>query len=276
MFIGMEKDMRNNKDRNKNDIYQYGLKLWKISSFMLLLFSLFMIGTTLYGLKKENDYFEVLAAAKEEQMTVKNKESSIEEEQKNDPIKYEKLVTQNKDFFGWIKIENTPLDYPVMYSPDDPEFYLSHDFEKNKSISGIPFVDGDYTEGCGIYIIYGHNMKNGTMFHTILGYKDYDFWQQHKIITFHTLSEDQTYEVVSAFYSKTYRKDEKNVFRFYNYKDIRDEKTFYEFAGNVKESALYETGEMPIYGDELLVLVTCSYHTEEGKFVVVARRIQQE
>lgn len=58
--------MRNNKDRNKNDIYQYGLKLWKISSFMLLLFSLFMIGTTLYGLKKENDYFEVLAVAKEE------------------------------------------------------------------------------------------------------------------------------------------------------------------------------------------------------------------
>lgn len=265
--------MRNNKDRKQNSIHQYGLRIWKISSFVLLLFSLFMIGTTLYGLKKENDYFEILAAAKEEQMAVENNGDGIAEEQKDGHIQYEKLATQNKDFFGWIKIETTPLDYPVMYSPDDPDFYLSHDFKKNKSISGVPFVDGDYTEGCGIYIIYGHNMKNGTMFHTILNYKDYDFWQQHKIIDFHTRSEDQTYKVVSAFYSKTYREDEKNVFRFYNFKDVRDEKVFYEFVENAKESALYETEEMPVYGDELLVLVTCSYHTEEGKFVVVARRM---
>ncbi len=95
-------------------------------------------------------------------------------------MKYQELIEQNNDFFGWIKIEDTLLNYPVMYSPDKPDFYLYHDFSRKKSISGVPFLDAEYKDNNGLYIIYGHNMRNGTMFNTILKYKDFEFWKQHK------------------------------------------------------------------------------------------------
>lgn len=273
----MKRDMLDDRKNKRN--MKCVRNLWMISSLILLLLSLFMIGKTLYGLKKESAYFEVLAlTAAEEEKTGKILKSgnAAWKGQKEEHINYQKLVAQNDDFFGWIKIDDTSLDYPVMYSPDSPNFYLFHDFDKNKSISGVPFVDGECSKNGGIYMIYGHNMKNGSMFHVILKYKDFDFWQQHKKIVFNTTEEENTYEVVSAFYSEVYQQDQKNVFRFYDYKDLSDEDTFYEFISNVQKNSLYETGITPVYGEGLLVLVTCSYHTEEGRFVVVARHVQEQ
>ena len=248
-------------------------------SFSMLIFSLFMIGKTYYGLEKERENFEKIAVIVSEQEQLSKDIKSIDsnssyKSQDEKYTKYQKLIEQNNDFFGWIKIEDTYLDYPVMYSPNEPNFYLYHDFSKNRSVSGVPFVDVECKGNNGICIIYGHNMKNGTMFNTLLKYKDFKFWKQHKEIVFNTLKEDKVFEVVSAFYSKVYEKDEKNVFRFYDYKDLSDEKTFYEFVSNIQKNSLYDTGITPVYGEELLLLVTCSYHTDDGRFIVVARYVQ--
>lgn len=250
-----------------------------ITSLILLIFSLFMIGKTYYGLEKEKIYFKKLAftVAEKEHLSECFKptdEKIFYKEQDAKYMKYQELVEQNNDFFGWIKIEDTTLDYPVMYSPNEPDFYLCHDFSKNSSISGVPFVDVECKDNNGIYIIYGHNMRNGTMFNTILKYKDFEFWKQHKKIVFNTLKEDKVFEVVSAFYSQVYTKDQKDVFRFYDYKDLSEEKTFCEFVSNVQKKSLYDTGITPTYGEEVLLLVTCSYHTNEGRFVVVARHAE--
>lgn len=192
-------------------------------------------------------------------------------EEKTDP-RYMELKKSNPDFFGWLSIEGTVLDYPVMYTPNDPEYYLHRNFDGEYSYSGVPFIQGDCREGCGNYLMHGHNMKNGSMFAGILFYKDKSYWKEHPVISFDTPYENGEYEVMSAFYSKVYMSDEENVFKYYKYTDLSDKKVFDEYAKQVKAAALYDTGVDAEYGDEFITLSTCAYHTENGRFVVVARK----
>ena len=185
--------------------------------------------------------------------------------------KYDVLYEKNQDLFGWIKIDGTKVNYPVMYTPDDPEHYLHRAFDGSRSSSGVPFLDGDCYEGCGNYIIYGHHMNNGSMFAALSDYAKEDFWKEHPTIRFDTLDRAGKYEVLAAFYAKVYRVDDEDVFRFYAYTDLTDEETFNEYVSRVSEVSLYDTGVTAAYGDSLITLTTCSYHTSNGRFVVVAR-----
>jgi len=185
---------------------------------------------------------------------------------------YDDLYKQNSDFFGWLRIEDTSLDYPVMYTPEDPEYYLHRAFDKSYSSSGVPFLDGNCYEGGNNYLIYGHNMKRGSMFSVLLSYEEQSFWQQHPTIVFDTLYEHGEYEVIAAFYSKIYPEDTQGVFRYYQYTDLTDKTVFEEYLSQVQDSSLYDTGIEASYGDTLLTLSTCAYHTENGRFVVVAKK----
>ena len=184
---------------------------------------------------------------------------------------YASAYEQNPDLFGWVCIEGTVLDYPVMHTPDDPEKYLRLSFKGETSTAGTPFMDAK----CGIdsdnYIIYGHNMKNGTMFREILQYADKSYWQEHPVIRFDTLYEQGEYEVLAAFYDRVYYADE-NCFKFYRFIKAADKADYDNAIQNYKEKSLYDTGVTAEYGDKLITLVTCSYHEEHGRFVVVARQ----
>lgn len=184
---------------------------------------------------------------------------------------YAHLKEQNGDFFGWLSIEGTIINYPVMYTPKDPQYYLHRAFDKTGSQSGVPFLDATCFDDCGNYLIHGHNMKNGTMFASLLSYAQMDYWQAHPVIQFDTVEEMDAYEVLAAFYSKVYGQDEEG-FRYYEYADLTNSEDFYAYLEQVKQSALYETNIVAEYGDQLLTLSTCSYHTEDGRFVVVARK----
>lgn len=189
--------------------------------------------------------------------------------------KYDELYNKNPDFFGWLKIEGTKIDYPVMYKPEDPEYYLHRDFYGKYSDSGMLFIDGQCPRVSNYYLIYGHHMNNGTMFGELPNYAKVDFYKEHKIIFFDTRYENRDYEVVAAFYGKIYPKEEeKDHFCYYNVKELSSEKEFTDYVKNVKANAIYETGITPKFGDELITLSTCNYHTEDGRFVVVARRIK--
>ncbi len=187
---------------------------------------------------------------------------------------YLPLKEENEDFFGWLSIEGTKIDYPVMYTPDDPEYYLHRAFDRSASKSGVPFLDAACSDEGGVYLIYGHNMKNGTMFASLFSYAKKTFWQEHPSIRFDTLAEEGTYAVLAAFYTKVYAESETG-FRFYQ-TDLSDEKLFYEYIEDIKSQALYDTGISAEYGDQILVLATCSYHTDHGRFVVVARKEDDE
>lgn len=186
---------------------------------------------------------------------------------------YAPLYEQNADFFGWISIEGTDIDYPVMYSPDRPEYYLKRAFDGSDSASGALFIDGNCPADGNYYLIYGHHMKNKTMFGQLPNYADYSFYEEHPVICFDTLYEQRKYQVVAAFYSRLYWQDETGVFRYYQYTDLTNEAVFKEYIEQVQTAAIYDTGYTATYGDELLTLSTCNYHTQDGRFVVVARGI---
>lgn len=187
------------------------------------------------------------------------------------------LYEENPDVAGWVRIDDTKLDYPVMYTPDEPEKYLRMDFDGHFSVGGLPFLE----DGCSLepesdnLIIYGHNMNNGSMFRAMMSYDNKNFWESHPNIYFSTLYEERTYEIIAAFYDRVYYSHE-DVFKFYQFIDAEDEEHFNEAMTYYKEHSLYDTGVTAEYGDKLLTLVTCAYHVDNGRFVLVAREIPDE
>ncbi len=180
------------------------------------------------------------------------------------------LWEQNNDFAGWLSIAETGIDYPVMFTPNEPEYYLRKGFDKSYADSGSLFIgEGCEPEGSNV-IIYGHHMNDGTMFGSLLEYADPAYYQAHPTIRFDTLHANAEYEVISAFYSRIYKVDETNVFRYYQYTDLTDPAQFNGYMTQISAAALYPTEATAEYGDRLLTLSTCSYHTKDGRFVVVA------
>ena len=189
---------------------------------------------------------------------------------------YQELYEENNDMVGWIKIEGTKVNYPVMQTLDDPEFYLRTNFEKKESYSGLPFLDSrsDLTEKGLNLLIYGHNMKSGAMFGQLPNYESKGFWQKHPIIQFDTLTEERRYEIMAMFRSRQYNEDEDDIgFHYYEMIDLTEWSAFNSYVNQAKESSMIDTGVTASYGDEILTLSTCSYHTNAGTFVVIAKRI---
>jgi len=185
--------------------------------------------------------------------------------------KYVDLYLRNPEFFGWIKIDGTQIDYPVMRSFDDNDEYLHADFDGNYSYPGIPFADINSSYETDNILIYGHNMIDGTMFRSLIKYDKESYWKEHPTIMFSNLHEDFEYEVLAAFYDRVYRKSD-TCFKFYQFIDAADQEEFDYAISQFKEKSIYDTGVDAVYGDKLITLVTCAYHVENGRFVVVARR----
>ena len=182
---------------------------------------------------------------------------------------YRQFYKQNPEMVGWIQIEGTIIDYPVMHTPDDPEKYLQKDFWGEYSQSGVPFIDYRCTEDSDNLLIYGHNMSDDTMFHTLVEYRLKSYWLEHPVIRFDSLYEEREYEIMAAFYDRIYYEHETN-FRFYNFIDAKNEADYNKAVKKFKEKSMYDTGVTPEYGQQLISLVTCTYREENGRFVVVA------
>ena len=184
------------------------------------------------------------------------------------------LYAQNPEIVGWVRIEDTKLDYPVMYNLDEGFKYLHLTFDGKKAFVGTPFVD----KGCLVdpesqnLIIHGHNMKNGTGFRAITGYTNESYWEEHPTIFYSTLYEEREYEVIAVIRDRVYKTTD-TCFKFYEFIDPETEEEFIEGIEYFKEHSLYDIEATAEYGDKLLTLVTCAYHTEKGRLVVLAREI---
>ena len=181
------------------------------------------------------------------------------------------VAADNADTIGWLRIDGTVIDYPVMHTPTDPEKYLHTNFKREYSFGGIPFIDANCSADSDNLLIYGHNMLDGSMFRSLPKYESKSYWQAHPTIHFDTLYEEGEYEVLAAFYDRVYYTYE-NCFKFYQFIDAADEADFNNAISNFRSKALYDTGVTAAYGDKLITLVTCAYHVEDGRFVVVARK----
>ena len=188
---------------------------------------------------------------------------------------YRKLYQKNKDLIGWVQVNGSKIDYPVMQTPQDSEYYLHRNYKKKEDKNGLPFLDGkcDINDVNSNLMVYGHHMKSGLMFAHLEDFENRDFYEKHKTIEFDTLYEKRKYEVVAVFRSRIYKETD-DVFKYYQYVGKLSKKQYYSYVENCKKMSVHNTGVSPEYGEQLLTLVTCAYHTEEGRFVVVARRLE--
>ena len=183
------------------------------------------------------------------------------------------LKQENPEIQGWIKIEGTNINYPLLQGKDN-EYYLTHNFKNEKTSYGSIYVNTncDLKNDKSNVIIYGHDMKDGQMFSDLIKYADKEYYDGHKTIKITTEDSENEYTIVNVFKSKVFYKDEKNVFRFYQYYNLENEKQFKDYISNCKKLQLYDTGIEANYGDQLVTLITCEYSNENGRMVVVAKK----
>lgn len=184
------------------------------------------------------------------------------------------LYEKNEDIAGWIRIDGTKIDYPFVHTPDDQDKYLYMDIDGKHSYGGAVVMDTRCTvdpESTNI-ILHGHNMKNGTMFNNLMLFEKESYWKEHPTIYYSNLYEEREYEIIAAYRDRVVMPEEKG-FKFYEFTDPETEEEFNEAMTYINERTSYDTGITAEFGDRLLLLVTCAYHTENGRFIVVAREV---
>lgn len=188
---------------------------------------------------------------------------------------YAELYEKNNDLVGWLCIPDTRINYPVMQTKEEMEYYLHRDFDGNDDVNGLPFLDArcDVNPPTTNLLIYGHSMNSGAMFAGLADYKDYEFYRNHKTIYFDTVQERGEYEVVAVFQSRVAYVDEV-TFRYYNFIQADTEEEFNSFLSAVEKLAYYDTGVDAVYGDRLLTLSTCDREITDGRLVVLARKCE--
>ena len=185
--------------------------------------------------------------------------------------KYAAIYEQNHDFVGWLRIDGTNINYPVMQSPDSPNFYLKHSFDKEYSNYGVPYVQENCELGVSDNVtIYGTHMNDGSMFADLCKYESEDFYREHKTIHFDTMDGFGEYEVVMIFKTVAYSNAGFPYFLFVNAEKRED---FDDFIAKCSELQLYDTGVTAEYGDKLITLSTCEYSRTNGRMVVVAKKV---
>ena len=204
--------------------------------------------------------------------TIEVDESKVTKESTKRMIQVKSLQQENSDVVGFLEFENTNISYPVLQGNDN-EYYMTHNYKKEKSKNGAIFLDKDYDWNIpsNNYLIYGHNLNNGTMFQELLKYADESYYKEHPTISFTTADEEGVYDIISVFRSKVYYTSD-NVFKYYFFINPKTKEEYNDYIKNIKENSLYNIEQTADYGTQLITLSTCSYHVKDGRFVIVGAK----
>ena len=271
--------MENNTKRRKRIIYIF---VYILLSILIVISAIYIIKFLLSKeeAKKESELLDTVEInnneiEKEKKDTEETTEKTNEVENKETErmLKVKELQKENADIVGWLEIENTNISYPVLQGEDN-EYYMTHNYKKEKSKNGSIFLNKDYDWNIpsSNLLMYGHNLGNGTMFQELLKYQNKEFYNNHKVIRFTTAKEDAEYEIISVFKSRVYYKSEQNVFRYYYFINANTEEEYNNYVENAKKASIYEIEPTAKYGDQLITLSTCSYHVKDGRFAVVGKK----
>ena len=184
---------------------------------------------------------------------------------------YAGLYEENPDLVGWMAIDGTSINYPVMQTPDRVDYYLYRNFKKESSDHGSLYV----RESCDVFApsdnltIYGHHMKDGSMFADLEKYRKQTFREEYPTIRFDTIYTPQTYTIFAVFATTA---SVGQGFSYHLFEDAANEAEFNDFVATCKALSLYDTGITPTFGDKLICLSTCTATMTNGRLVVVAVR----
>lgn len=180
------------------------------------------------------------------------------------------LHAENPDCIYWITIPDTPIDYPVMYHPQEKDYYLHRDFYGDYQASGTLYLEEECDPDIGDnLIIYGHHMNSGSMFAALDKYKSRDFYEAHPLVTLQTLHGEETYRIMAALTTPVYTTHD---FAYYGFTVTGDPKEYEAYVEACLARSFYDTGVTAVYGQRLLTLSTCEYSQKNGRMVVVAVR----
>jgi sortase B len=220
---------------------------------------------------KEDAVLEYIRQEKE-QLQKKDTEES------NDSVaildQYAILYSIYPDTVGWLTVDGTQIDYPVMQDTTGEDYYLQHNFEGKEDNRGALFVSSDASID-PLYknlVIFGHNISDGSQFGELDAYLDQSFYEQHSTITFDTIYETGTYQIVAVV--KTHvRQESEDGFRYYWFRGYENRSEFQELLDFIKENKIYDTGQNLSYGDTTIMLSTCEYTVDNGRLVIIAKRM---
>ncbi|WP_268626196.1 class B sortase [Paenibacillus alvei] len=244
-------------------------------SVILLVFSLVNVARILLQDYAEQQQMKELAEVWNKESSTGGEAATASPFKKHDTAmlpEFQELYGRNQDIVGWLKMNDTRIDYPIMQNPRDAQFYLNHDFDKKESKNGLPFLDVySRINSSDILLIHGHHMKSGMMFADLMMYKKESYYKEHATFQFSTLYAKEEYEIFAVILSQVYRKSD-DVFKYYQIENTGTSAEFNSYIQNIKELALYDTGVTAEYGDKLIVLSTCDYSTDNGRLAVIARK----
>jgi sortase B len=245
-----------------------------LSNLLLLIcvvvfcFSAYKLVGYLTEYKKGEQEYSDLA----ESVTVEDTDNTeqTEENKENPPkVDFEKLLKINPEVVGWIVIEDTVINYPIVQGSDN-EYYLHRTFENNVNQGGSIFLDADnqpdFTSDNSL--VYGHNLKTGKMFGSLRYYTDKDYWKKHPYIWILTKDRSMKYQIFAS--SRVTTADSVYTLEFGSREDFSD------YLTHCKEIADYDTGVEVTPDDLILTLSTCTSDTEDGRRVVQAKKIYDE
>ena len=172
------------------------------------------------------------------------------------------IFEKNVDCIGWIAIEGTSVNYPVMFTPSEPQKYLRKSFGGEYSISGTPFLQENTDLDCHNMVIYGHNMENGTMFSDITKYVDKSYVESYPIVEFETADGLKCYRVFAVVQLKSNDS-------WYGFVNAADENDYNNKIEEIVNRSLYKTDTIPCYGKQILTLSTCYGANSDDRLVVV-------
>ena len=187
---------------------------------------------------------------------------------------YQKLHEQNSHFIGWLSIPGTNVNYPVMQTPQEPNYYLYRDFHQKDAPSGSLFASelSNVTKPSDVVIINGHRMKTGAMFGNFGRLLERDYLTDHSDVVFDTMVGRNEYKIWCVF-TESVDTGSAYEFKYYNYSEFRDEADFKSFVAQARANMNIENLDItPEYGDKILLLSTCEYSHDNGRLVVVCIR----
>ena len=259
------------KINRKNILYYFTLTLF----VAIFLFSCYMIGNQMLASAKSEKEYNLIQQTyykntenldqvlQQSEQDLLREEEKLKEKKKILP-KFKSLLEQNDDTVGWIRISDTGIDYPVVQAPDN-DYYLTRTFEKDKNKAGAIFMDfrNSIESLDQNTIIYGHHMKDGSMFTKLKEFRNEDFASENSIIVFDTLYEELRWEVFAVYVTDTN----------FNYiqPNFSTESEFEDFIETVKSKSVIPVENEITQDDHILTLSTCGYDFDDARIVVQAK-----
>ena len=191
-------------------------------------------------------------------------------------IDFQALRAVYPDVYGWIQMPGLDVSYPVVQGPDN-DYYLYRMVDGAENNAGSIFVE--QSNGAKFQdantILYGHNMKNGSMFANLTKYRNLDFYKQNPTLEFSTLYKSSTYKVFSVFVLNASKEDDNGYIYNISRKNFLDDDDFNSWADEAYQRSLINTGVDVVNGDNIITLVTCVYDFDDARLVVMARETRE-